>query len=168
MNEQLVSFKTAKLAKEKGFNENCLAIFASNGELHQCDLTDLDDIYNMHYPTSNTFINRATNKDWIFINGVTAPTQTQLQKYIRENRGVHIEIHRNASGYYWSMCKSDGGTDLGWSDDRGPNDGGVWDSFEDALENALFVQLSYDLPEDMSIIGHWGNYAIFALKSITH
>ncbi len=92
-------------------------------------------------------------------------TQSLLQKFIRETRSVHIEIHRNASGYYWSMCKADGGTDLGWSDISGPNDSGVWDSFEGALENALQVQLSYDLPNDITIIKHWGNYVEFALKS---
>lgn len=40
-----------------------------------------------------------------------------------------------------------------------------WDSFEGALENALQVQLSYDLPNDITIIKHWGNYVEFALKS---
>lgn len=62
------------------------------------------------------------------------------------------------------MCKSDGGTDLDWSDISGPNDSGVWDSFEDALENALQIQLSYDLPNDTKIIKHWGNYVEFALN----
>ena len=63
------------------------------------------------------------------------------------------------------MCKEEGGTDLGWSDSSGPNDGGVWNSFEDALENALQIQLSYDLPKNMIIIKHWGNYVEFAIKA---
>ena len=65
------------------------------------------------------------------------------------------------------MCKSDGWTDLGWSDHTGTNLGGVWDKFEDALENALQIQLSYDLPNDIKTIKHWGNYVEFALKNIT-
>jgi len=90
------------------------------------------------------------------------PTQSLLQRWIREKRGVHIEIERNASGYYWGMCRSDGGTNLGWSDMKGPNDGAVWDSFEEALEAALQLQLSYDLPKTLKKIGHWSNYVDYA------
>lgn len=145
MQEELVSFQTAKLAKEKGFDEICSYLYENSKVI----------IYTTH---KNSGLNK--HFDWC-----SAPTQSLLQKFIRETRGVHIEIHRNASGYYWSMCKADGGTDLGWSDISGPNNGGVWDSFEGALENALQVQLSYDLPNDIIIIKHWGNYVEFALKS---
>lgn len=140
MKEEIISFEIAKLAKEKGFRwttDNKL-FYNENGYLNILQFSEED---------------------------IPAPTQSLLQKFIRETRSVHIEIHRNASGYYWSMCKADGGTDLGWSDISGPNDGGVWDSFEGALENALQVQLSYDLPNDITIIKHWGNYVEFALKS---
>lgn len=34
-----------------------------------------------------------------------------------------------------------------------------------AKENALQIQLSYDLPDNFTIIKHWGNYAEFALKN---
>lgn len=90
----------------------------------------------------------------------------ELQQYIRERRGVVIIIDRNASGYMWTMCKSDGGTDLGWSEDEGPNLGGAWNEYNEALEHALFIQLNYDLPKDKETIHHWGNYVLFALKSI--
>ena len=146
MKEQLVTFETAKLAKEKGF------------ELETQYTYDVDANYDLHLALRGTYGNYERN---IY----SAPTQSLLQKFIREERGVHIEIHRNASGYYWSMCKSDGGTDLGWCDHRGPNLGGAWDTFEDALENAMYVQLSYDLPNDMKVIKHWGNYVEFALKN---
>ena len=138
--DDLVTYETALLAREKGFDIDC-----------GWKLRKLDDGTFTHTNCSDL--------------GVEQPTQSLLQKFIREKRGVHIEIHRNASGWYWSMCKADGGTDLGWSDISGPNDSGVWDSFEGALENALQVQLSYDLPNDITIIKHWGNYVEFALKS---
>lgn len=149
MEDQIISFETAKLAKEKSFNEPCLECYVEKGTLYN------NNREGVHF----------TNKQLLTFN-YSAPTQSLLQKFIREKRGVHIEIHRNASGYYWSMCKEEGGTDLGWSDMSGPNDGGVWDSFEGALENALQVQLSYDLPNDITIIKHWGNYVEFALKSM--
>lgn len=154
MNETLINFETAKLAKEKGFDIPVRNFYP--------DLTwDSKELYHC----VNVGFEFTNEDNGGFGDIILAPTQSLLQKFIRETRGVHIEIHRNASGYYWSMCKADGGTDLGWSDISGPNDGGVWDSFESALENALQVQLSYDLPNNMTIIKHWGNYVEFALKS---
>lgn len=150
MKEQLVSFQVAKLAKEKGFNWKVINYFKLS-TISNPLIEDECRPQNINSLQSNPIFSR--------------PTQSLLQKFIRETRGVHIEIHRNASGYYWSMCKADGGTDLGWSDISGPNDGGVWNSFEGALDNALQVQLSYDLPNDMTIIKHWGNYVEFALRS---
>ena len=91
----------------------------------------------------------------------SGPTQTAQQKYIREKRGVHIEIHRGASGYYWSMCRSDSGTNLGWSGYSGPNKKGAWNEFEDALENAIQTQLSLDL----KMFEHWSDYARKAIEA---
>jgi len=142
MKDQLIKFETAKLAKEKGF---------------LCDLADCQWSYLNENGMSMQYDEKSC---------VLRPTQSLLQRFIREQRGVHIEIHRNGSGYYWSMCIEDGGTDLGWSDHKGPDLGGVWEKFEDALEDALVVQLSYDLPDNIKVIKHWGNYVEFAIKSL--
>ena len=170
MKEGLVNFETAKLAKEKGFNVGCEYGYTRLKELMTIDRSEASyfagasiDYRNSELESYNKPYLECNDDEYVCI--YTASTQSLLQKFIRETRGVHIEIHRNASGYYWSMCKADGGTDLGWSDISGPNDGGVWDSFEGALENALQVQLSYDLPNNITIIKHWGNYVEFALKS---
>jgi hypothetical protein len=141
MKEQLITFETAKLANGKRFDI---------------------ETYN-HYQLKN---GKFLDKDNYQGQSIKAPTQSLLQKWLRETRGVHIEIYRNASGYYWGMCRSDGGTGLGWSHHSGPNMGGVWNTYEDALENSLQVQLSYDLPEDTKTIKHWGNYVEFILESI--
>jgi len=71
MKEQLISFDIAKLAKEKGFNEdgqinidsipNC---YRSNGVLNDSDYTG-------YYP---------------------APTQALLQKWLREVHNIHIKV----------------------------------------------------------------------------
>jgi hypothetical protein len=151
MEEQLILFQTAKLAKEKGFTN----MFYEFG------------LVNMYKSEDDGLTSTLTEElqgnerryDYL------SPTQSLLQKFIRETRGVHIEIHRNASGYYWSMCKANSGTDLGWSEYSGFNLSGVWDSFEDALEDAMQVQLLYDLPNDTTIIKHWGNYVELAISN---
>lgn len=146
-----IQLATAKLAKEEGFDQQPYRA-ADNG-------------YKAYYPVH-------TDGSGIQLNGALfnlehviamAPTQAQLQAYIREERGVHIIIDRNACGYYWSMCMSNGGTDLGWSEEEGPNDCGVWDTYEEALEHAMQIQLTWKLPEDLSVIKHWGNYVLHAL-----
>lgn len=162
MEDTLISFQVAKLAKEKGFNYKVRHSFGHTINPHIAYPNE-DFATPRNFNSTKERYNKSLQGR--VYNLISAPTQSLLQKFIRETRGVHIEIHRNASGYYWSMCKADGGTDLGWSDQLGPNDGGVWDSFEGALENALQVQLSYDLPNDITIIKHWGNYVEFALKN---
>ena len=159
MKEKLVEFETAKLAKEKGFNWTTSCGYEENGEIYRPQYWEPGCETDMIVLTEEAL---DIDCDAICL----APTQSLLQKFIREKRGVHIEIHRNASGWYWSMCKSDGGTDLGWSDHRGTDLGGVWDKFEEALEDAIFVQLSYDIPNNTKVIKHWGNYVDFAIKSI--
>lgn len=164
MQEELVSFQVAKLAKEKGFNIECLHFYAKP----KSKMFGLDE-HNRSYSITNKSKSLYTIGEHaaLHIESVYfAPTQSLLQKFIRETRGVHIEIHRNASGYYWSMCKADGGTDLGWSELSGPNASGVWNEFEDALENALQVQLSYDLPKDKKVMHHWSNYSEFAINNL--
>jgi hypothetical protein len=176
MKDQLIKFETAKIAKKKGFDIPTYTAYIG-GEFHE----------NESEPNGYDGYDLASTENWNmeglvftkdgsscfgcqnnpkYFEGCTATTQSLLQRFIRETRGVHIEIHRNGSGYYWSMCKEDSGTDLGWSEYRGPNDSGVWDKFEDALEDALFVQLSYDVPDNIKVIKHWGNYVQFAIKSL--
>lgn len=145
MEEQLITFDTAKLAEEKGFPQLKQGLYFTKDKEH-------------------CLVGWGFKSDDFAV--YSAPTQSLLQKWIREVRGVHIEIHRNASGYYWSMCKADAGTDLGWSDVSGPNPGGSWDEFEDALENALQIQLSYNLPKDLGTLKHWGNYVLFAIEKL--
>jgi len=70
MKEQLVIFETARLAKEKGFNEETLYYFRSEHSLGKNVIT---------YRT-NTQMNvwEDTQEKW------SAPTQALLQKWLRE------------------------------------------------------------------------------------
>lgn len=78
MDDNLISFETAKLTKEKGFNIHCRWYFDDeNGELYE----------NKDFP----------HNSW---NGnLFAPTQSLLQKWLRELHGVDIHITRNKPSY---------------------------------------------------------------------
>lgn len=79
MQEELVTFKTAKLAKERGFNTHCRYYFDDKDET-LCENEDFP--YN----------------SW---NGsIFAPTQSLLQKWLREVHGIIVEIT-------WQMCSTD-------------------------------------------------------------
>ena len=55
---------------------------------------------------------------------------------------MHIEIIATASGYYWCVNKTNG-TSITDSDvlNRGANEGGCFDTYELALEDALAYSL---------------------------
>jgi hypothetical protein len=110
-----------KLAKEKGFQQD---VFGTCEMKSSCYLED-GRYYKdgCIYPIENAY---------------TAPTQSLLQRWLREKKNIHIEIIATASGYYWCVNKTNG-TSITDSDvlDRGTNDGGCFDTFELALEDAL-------------------------------
>ena len=74
MKEKIITFETAKLAKEKGFNEICeYGYFDRDDEI----ILDISD----H--------NNSDNLD------ISAPTQALLQKWLREIHGIIISINYN-------------------------------------------------------------------------
>lgn len=119
MEDQLISFKTAKLAKEKGFDivsgfrVLVYQPFSYEGELHE-GLTSYDTI---------TFV-----KEVIYL----APTQTFLQRWLREKHGYDVfvnyvyDTYRYAAEVHWYCTEKnviDGFT--------------IFDKYEDALEEGL-------------------------------
>lgn len=77
MKEQLISFETAKLAKEKGFNLKC-----GNGFSIDC---------HGGYAPFTTII-RHINTDKTTGIHYASPTQSLLQKWLREVYNIHIEV----------------------------------------------------------------------------
>ena len=73
---------------------------------------------------------------------ISAPTQSIAQKWLRETKNLHIEIYRSAVGYGYAIVKADNGTWQEDDDSRGTNDGGLWDTYEEALEAGIIKALS--------------------------
>ena len=117
MNEELVTLETAKMLKEKGFNEYCKDIIREdNGRMMQSVFR--------------------TNKD-LPKGAYSRPTQSIAAKWLRETKNLHISIIRNACGYGYDICKADNGTHITDGIFKGPNDGGQWDTYEEALEAGI-------------------------------
>jgi hypothetical protein len=131
MKEQLISFETAKLAKEKGFDlptincynvDNRLLEFIpvikggiKDAVLHGGDI--LFDDWNNNGKESKS-----------------APTQSLLQKWLREKHDIHImicpkQLPDNSIVYYIYKNKTK------------RNFNGLFDTYEEALETALQEEL---------------------------
>ena len=82
MEEQLIKLKTAKLAKEKGFNWECRNYY------NQKD----NRIHNVVSRDYNSIIYKEA-KDYEKCEYHSAPTQSLLAKWLREERGVHVQAH---------------------------------------------------------------------------
>ena len=79
MEDEVISYKTAKLAEKKGYEGVLASIFGCSyynhkGELNGCILESIKD----------------PNKK-----SIPAPTQSELQKWLREKHNIHITIWFN-------------------------------------------------------------------------
>ena len=61
-----------------------------------------------------------------------------IARWLREEKNILLSVYSNASGYLWSTMDAIGGTDRDWSEYDGPNDGGCWDAYEEALEAGIW------------------------------
>lgn len=121
MTDELIGFEIAKLAKEKGFNENCDWFYNKVGKKS----------YATHYDATP---NNKLDEDTWFSSGnifyCSAPTQSLLQRWLREVHKCHISIAPYTSKgklmfsyvvQYSGICKS----------------GDNFDTYELALEEGL-------------------------------
>jgi hypothetical protein len=94
MKEQLISFETAKLAKEKGFDIETM------------------DTFRLWYDETLDYLGGFQNwndPEWGLPNEefYSRPTQSLLQKWLREKHGIHVQamyaLHRNIKGYFFGI-----------------------------------------------------------------
>jgi hypothetical protein len=86
MKEQLISFETAKLAKEKGFNI----------PVHAMYIKKRNNPLNYPEPEESMY-------NWNSRAGYSAPTQSLLQKWLREEHNIHIQLHYDCKYKYWEF-----------------------------------------------------------------
>jgi len=89
MTDQLISFETAKSAKEKGFSNGSTSYW--NGIL---DLQTYDPKFHPNVVHTNNIMQRFRYE---------APTQSLLQKWLREEHKIDIIIHvTSTTNEYWA------------------------------------------------------------------
>jgi hypothetical protein len=99
MKDQLTTFETAKLAKEKGFDWDVLHSYRDG-------LLDLDDNYTG--VISEMYFNANGKNRTKFKEILSAPTQSLLQKWLREKYDAKVEVRVELgiayiSRVYWNV-----------------------------------------------------------------
>ena len=131
MEEQLISFNTAKLAKEKGFNEKCTNTYMYGGSSYKT--------------TPYYFEEKASNSE-IESQSYSAPTQSLLQKWLRETHNIHIMDNYMPNIKKWDFVVYDLNLNgMAWvkhySEYRRSHGNRRFNSYEEALENGLVEAL---------------------------
>lgn len=165
MQEQLISFPTSKLAREKGFNEQCrhgFEWYEFNGKKYgptELDIPEVPGIISFppeerHHPTQKTLMHTMSTRkmSWpFFINEHLAPylyarpSQDLLEFWFREVHSIHgfVEIDRGTRQHGIPPLYH-GGYYTGlfelsekWEDDK------AFPHHRDARENWLYHALTY-------------------------
>ena len=88
IHEEICTYEVCKLAKEKGFDVDCEAFYYDDG-----------------------FLQYAKFENWNgrYINKFSAPTQSLLQRWLREEKkwNIVVRMYEN-EGYYWFIQNSKG------------------------------------------------------------
>jgi hypothetical protein len=127
MEEQLITFETAKLAKEKGWGVNKYRTIFHTGYYY----VDDPESYSSEKEEGELCGNGNAGSYSVYRSICDAPTQSLLQKWLRKNHAIHIEIYCNASGWGYILTKLNGTVIKEIMDDL------FFDSNEAALEIGL-------------------------------
>ena len=110
MKNEFIPYEQALALKELGFDEPCFGWFDTGYLRVGC--------FESEYVQG--------------LGDLPAPLYQQAFRWFREKHNILATVYSNASGYLYEWSDNVGGTHRGWSNDEGPNNGGVWDTYEEA------------------------------------
>lgn len=158
MEDQLISFETAKLAKEKGFDWGCNYHIISNS--YESSNYSPYSQFQFAISSEMNHLKPLTNKDleafeklnlggrsYIWSKAITQPTQSLLQRWLREVHGIHVSVHPTFINKKWYIKaqRVDYPNDdiiTGLFSSWSPQNSLLhWDTYEEALEAALQITL---------------------------
>ena len=161
MKEQLISLETAKLAKEKGFKTSYHSYYFEDGEFREHKIETSNGYYGdiviyeqeeFYGNWNDAFLtakngNRCfgCNKSQGYFETYTAPSQSLLQKWLRETHQLHLEIqvqdYVETPKFYWNIFGTYKNNKMIRCIANSPREDYV--SYEEALEAGLQKALSY-------------------------
>ena len=132
IHEEIVTYEVAKLAKMKGFDEECRDFYCNDKRQKRITRTSCNrQVTSFDYCSNSTLEDYDSPKEYFHI---AAPTQSLLQRWLREEKGEIIELKHTDSAESWRLFWN-------W---RIYNNlgfviriGNTFDTYELALEDAL-------------------------------
>jgi hypothetical protein len=126
MKDELITYETAVLARDKGFD---LPVDFCFRKFHN----DVSEIYEVDENFNGTDWNNGLNLNEEFF---SKPTQSLLQRWLREKHKLHIELFLTSDGYWTvrnivKICDAD----------IGIRDSEFYPTYEQALEEGLQIAL---------------------------
>lgn len=98
--ETLITFKTAKLAKDRKFNVECFNYYQDS---HRAGIKSINSP-----PLTNSLIDELHEEDKYCIIFYTTPSQSVLAKWLREEHDIDVLINKTLSGLYYYIIWKDG------------------------------------------------------------
>jgi hypothetical protein len=126
MEDQLISFETAKLANKVKFDENCSAYYEPDGYLNLARWK--------HVQNNQTLCYR--KKSGYPYDSILAPTQSLLQKWLREIHNQFLYVENSNGHWNWVIENSNG-----YIEGELSSDNDYYPTFEEALEIGLLEAL---------------------------
>ena len=142
-NKDFITYEQASALKELGFDEPCIYAWCNKGGWNKYQMVKEPIVqvlrtdgnpFGQYFNGKNWNVEFSPNKNQI---QCSAPTYSQAFRFFREKYNILANVYSNASGYLFEWHDSIGGTHRGWSDYEGPNDSGVWDTYEEAETKCL-------------------------------
>ena len=135
MEDTIVSYETALLAKEVGFNEECNNVYNKSLKKETLEYYEGDAsgvIKNSEVQNTSTGV--------VYL--CTAPTQSLLSKWLREIHKIHVSVDFDSYSpdvpKYYAVVKSIGSKNMG---ERLLDGFTLYSNYEEALEQGLFESL---------------------------
>lgn len=128
--EDYVSLEVAKLLKEKNYNIPCTSFYDSKNNKHEF----------------KAILENWNHRIWgdkVIECFTSIPTLFEVAKWLREKHNKHITVGNSASGYWWELSKADNGTLICDYNYKGSNDGGKYNTYEEALNEGIKEALKY-------------------------
>lgn len=123
MTEQLVSLETAKLLKEKGFNVYCKSYWQNPDGEYWLDGTPGFSLENGTHSDYERYLRSPR---------YLAPTQSLIQKWLRENEEIHVEVLIEDKNSYCFTINTFQNKVLDWKEAKSK-----FKTYEEALEKGL-------------------------------
>lgn len=141
MEEQIILLKKLQKTLEE---KNLDGYFETDNEIvtEDCDV-EIEDEGIIHFKKGDDLNMDSTGDDFLCPEDKRVPifNLDKINNYLIQYHGLYVCVNVNASGWFWEITRVATGSTVKTSEYRGPNDGGCWDTKDDAWINGIIYCL---------------------------